>query len=162
MTSGNRKPATRRRIVAVLIVALSILAWGLPSAAQEIAGVVQSSQGSATVTRGGQATPADPGMKLQVGDVLATGSNGSLGVIFRDDSTLSLGPDSSLVVREFLFSPAEHRLGLVARLTKGTMAYLSGVLGKLAPEAVRFETPVATIGIRGTRFAVKAGEPSPR
>lgn len=162
MTSGNRKPASRRRIVAVLIVALSILAWGLPSSAQEIAGVVQSSQGSATVTRGGQETPADPGMKLQVGDVLATGSNGSLGVIFRDDSTLSLGPDSSLVVREFLFSPAEHRLGLVARLTKGTMAYLSGVLGKLAPEAVRFETPVATIGIRGTRFAVKAGEPSPR
>lgn len=162
MTSGNRKPASRRRIVAVLIVALSILAWGLPSSAQEIAGVVQSSQGSATVTRGGQETPADPGMKLQVGDVLTTGSNGSLGVIFRDDSTLSLGPDSSLVVREFLFSPAEHRLGLVARLTKGTMAYLSGVLGKLAPEAVRFETPVATIGIRGTRFAVKAGEPSPR
>lgn len=162
MTSGNRKPASRRRIVAVLIVALSILAWGLPSSAQEIAGVVQSSQGSATVTRGGQETPADPGMKLQVGDVLATGSNGSLGVIFRDDSTLSLGPDSSLVIREFLFSPAEHRLGLVARLTQGTMAYLSGVLGKLAPEAVRFETPVATIGIRGTRFAVKAGEPSPR
>lgn len=162
MTSGNRKPASRRRIVAVLIVALSILAWGLPSSAQEIAGVVQSSQGSATVTRGGQETPADPGMKLQVGDVLTTGSNGSLGVIFRDDSTLSLGPDSSLVIREFLFSPAEHRLGLVARLTQGTMAYLSGVLGKLAPEAVRFETPVATIGIRGTRFAVKAGEPSPR
>jgi len=78
------------------------------------------------------------------------------------DTAIALGPDSSLVIREFLFSPAEHRLGLVARLTQGTMAYLSGVLGKLAPEAVRFETPVATIGIRGTRFAVKAGEPSPR
>jgi len=162
MTSDTMKPVRRRRFVAALLMALTILAWSLPSAAQEIAGVVRSSQGSATVTRGGNETPAMPGVKLLVGDVLNTGVDGSLGVIFRDDSTLSLGPDSSLVVREFLFSPAERKLGLVARLMRGTMSYLSGVLGKLAPESVRFETPVATIGIRGTRFAVKAGEPSSR
>lgn len=160
MTSRHVDTAGTHRLIVALLIALSILAWGLPSAAQEIAGVVRSSQGSASVTRGETATPARPGMKLLVGDVLNTGGDGSMGVIFRDDSTLSLGPDSSLVLREFLFSPAERKLGLVARLTRGTMAYLSGVLGKLAPEAVRFETPVATIGIRGTRFAVKAGEPS--
>ncbi len=42
------------------------------------------------------------------------------------------------------------------------MAYISGLIGKLAPESARFETPVATIGIRGTRFAVKVGEPTPK
>jgi hypothetical protein len=42
------------------------------------------------------------------------------------------------------------------------MAYISGLIGKLAPESVRFETPVASIGIRGTCFAVKAGEPASR
>jgi len=48
----------------------------------------------------------------------------------------------------------------VARISRGTMAYLSGLIGKLAPEAARFETPSTTIGIRGTRFAVNVGEPS--
>jgi hypothetical protein len=52
-------------------------------------------------------------------------------------------------------------MSLIARLAKGTMAYMSGIIGKLAPESVRFETPVATIGIRGTCFVVNAGEPVP-
>ena len=41
------------------------------------------------------------------------------------------------------------------------MAYMSGIIGKLSPESVRFETPVASIGIRGTCFVVNAGEPVP-
>jgi hypothetical protein len=81
-----------------------------------------------------------------------------MGVILRDNSTLSLGPGSSLVIRDFLFSPAEGRFDLLVRVTRGTMAYLSGLIGKLAPESARFETPVASIGIRGTRFGVKVNE----
>jgi len=42
------------------------------------------------------------------------------------------------------------------------MAYLSGLIGKLAPDKARFESPTATIGIRGTRFAVRVGDPSSR
>jgi len=160
MTSRSRKSIVRCRIATAALAALVILAWSLPSAAAEIAGVVHSCQGAATVTRGETSLPVKPGTKLFVNDVLSTGPDGSVGVVFRDDSTLSLGPDSRLVLREFLFSPAEQKLGLTARLTQGTMAYLSGLLGKLAPERVRFETPVATIGIRGTRFAVRAGEPA--
>ena len=162
MASANRIIGHIPRVVAALFLALYVLAWVTPSAADDSAGVVSSSQGTATVTRGTATTPAARGVKLLVGDVLNTGSDGSLGVIFEDDSTLSLGPDSRIVIREFLFSPADHKLGLVARLTRGTMVYLSGILGKLAPESVHFETPVATIGIRGTRFAVRAGEASPR
>jgi hypothetical protein len=81
-----------------------------------------------------------------------------MGIILRDNSTLSIGPGSSLSVRNFLFSPAEGKLGLLVRLSRGTMAYLSGLIGKLAPESARFETPVASIGIRGTRFLVKLDE----
>ena len=98
------------------------------------------------------------GTKLMVGDTLATGPGGSLGAILRDNSTMSLGPASSLVIRKFLFSPADGKLGLLVRVTRGTMAYLSGLIARLAPESARFETPVATIGTRGTRFAVRLDE----
>lgn len=143
--------------VAILLAAVSIPTWGHADTDGTI-GVVRNSAGSATITRGGNVLPAAPGTRLHVGDTLGTGPDGSLGVILRDNSSLSLGPSSSLVLREFLFSPYERKFGLLVRLSKGTMAYLSGLIGKLAPEKARFETPTATIGIRGTHFAVKTEE----
>ena len=123
-------------------------------------GMVRTASGDATVTRGETSLPADPGLKIMVGDTLVTGRDGSIGVILRDDSSLSIGPGSRLVLRSFQFSPPEGKFDLVAQISRGTMAYLSGLIGKLAPEKVRIETPTATIGIRGTRFALKVGEPS--
>ncbi len=144
-----------------LVVAVIVVAWGAPAlahaAAPETIGVVRVSDGPAAVGREGQIFPAAVGTRLHVGDTLATGPGGSLGVILRDNSSLSLGPESSLVIRKFLFAPAEGKLGLLVRLSRGTLACLSGLIGKLAPESVRFETPSATIGIRGTRFALRAG-----
>lgn len=140
---------------AVILFASAALPPGLSASAQDTIGIVRSLEGQATVTRDGQVFPAAVGTKLQVDDTLMTGPDGSMGVILRDNSTLSIGPGSSLVVRTFLFSPAEGKLGLLVRLSRGTMAYLSGLIGKLAPGSALFETPVASIGIRGTRFAVK-------
>ena len=145
-------------IVAFLLSVLCLSAIADTADAGEPIGVVRTASGAAIVTRGERTLPAAPGLKLMAGDALATGRDGSLGVSLRDDSSLSIGPDSRLVLRSFLFSPSEGRFDLVARITRGTMAYLSGLIGKLAPEKARFETPTATIGIRGTRFAVKVGE----
>ncbi|MFA6147087.1 MAG: FecR domain-containing protein [bacterium] len=145
-------------IVAILLLMASMPTWGHADTDGTI-GVVRNSAGSASVLRGGNVLPATTGTRLHVGDTLGTGPDGSLGVILRDNSSISIGPSSSLVLREFLLSPSEGKFGLLVRLSKGTMAYLSGLIGKLAPEKARFETPTATIGIRGTHFAVKAGEP---
>jgi hypothetical protein len=147
---------------ALLLGALSLIPVTGTAVAGESIGVVRTASGDATVTRGETLLPADPGLKIMVGDTLVTGRDGSLGVILLDDSTLSIGPGSRLVLRSFQFSPSEGKFDLVARISRGTMAYLSGLIGRLAPETLRFETPTATIGIRGTRFAVKVGEPSPR
>jgi hypothetical protein len=149
-------------ITPLLLGAFCLFAIAGTAIAGETIGVVRNVSGDATVTRGEKSLPAAPGLKLQVGDTLVTGKDGALGVILRDDSSLSIGPESRLVLRSFLFSPSEGTFDLVARITQGTMAYLSGLIGKLAPEKARFETPTATIGIRGTRFAVQVGELSAR
>jgi hypothetical protein len=148
----------RTMLVAILLAALPAAAWSLPAAEDATIGVIRNSAGTASVLRGDQVIPASVGLKLHTGDTLSTGQDGSLGLILRDNSSLSIGPESTIVIQDFLFSPADGRLGLIARLARGTMAYFSGLIGKLAPETVRFETPVASIGIRGTCFAVKAGE----
>jgi hypothetical protein len=105
--------------------------------------------------------PPQIGDKILMGDSLKTGPEGSLGMIFKDDTLLSIGPQSEITISEFLFSPAEGKLSIVTRLLKGTAAYLTGIIAKLSPESVRFETPVANIGIRGTKFAVKIEDPNP-
>lgn len=148
--------------VALVLGALCFHAVAGSATAGETIGMVRTVSGDATVDRGGKSLPAAPGLRVMVGDTLVTGRNGTLGAILRDDSSLSIGPESRLVLRSFQFSPSDGKFDLVARISRGTMAYLSGLIGKLAPGKARFETPTATIGIRGTRFALKVGEVSSR
>ncbi len=118
-------------------------------------GSVNRLKGTASIIRQTRVIPAQIGEKIYMMDSLKTGRDGSMGVIFKDDTLLSIGPESEIIISEFLFSPAEGKLSIVTRLLKGTAIYLTGIIGKLSPESVRFETPVANIGIRGTKFAVK-------
>jgi hypothetical protein len=149
------------RVSAFLGLALSLLAASVWAADGETIGSIKNLRGQATVVRNQQSLPAQVGLKLIKSDILKTGSNSSIGVILRDDTLLSLGPNSEIALADFAFSPNEGRLSLVTRMTKGTAAYLTGQIGRLSPQSVRFETPVATIGIRGTMFAVKIEDDRP-
>jgi hypothetical protein len=121
-------------------------------------GAVKTVKGQASILRGQSVVPAVINEKVFQGDTLKTGTDGSLGMVFKDDTIISLGPNSELVVDVFLFAPAEGKLAIAIRMLRGTAAYLSGIIAKLSPQSARFETPVATIGIRGTRFLVKVAE----
>ena len=125
------------------------------SAMEQAAGVIKNISGKASIERNGNINPATAGMKIHTKDVLQTGPEGTMGVIFRDDTTLSLGPDTRIVIDEFLFSPATGKLAFVSKISKGTAAYLSGKINKLSPGATRVKTPLAILGIRGTRFLIE-------
>jgi hypothetical protein len=99
--------------------------------------------------------PAKVNEKLLVNDNLITGTNGSIGVILEDNSVLSLGPKSKVNLNKFSFNPAEEKLSFVAKIGKGTLVYLTGLMAKINRKAVRFETPTAVCGVRGTHFAIK-------
>jgi hypothetical protein len=146
-------------VIAGMVLLPSSLLIPLPAdAADETIGSLKKTSGQVFVVRDGQRMPAHPGFKLHSGDILETGLDGSLGVILRDNSLLSLGPSSHIAIEKFVFVPAEGTLGLTARILRGTMAYVSGLIGRLAPESATFVTPVATIGVRGTHFAVRVAE----
>ena len=139
----------------ILGIIISIF-WAAFASADEIhVGSLRTVKGAAVIVRNHQHLSAKIGEKIFRNDSLRTGQDGSLGLIFKDDTLLSLGPNSEIEIREFLFSPGEGKLSLVTRMLKGTAAYLSGIIAKLAPDAVRFETPVGNVGIRGTKFVVK-------
>ncbi len=117
--------------------------------------IVKKISGSATVVRQGQPIPATNGLEILENDTLRTGRNGSMGIVFNDDTFLSLGPGSILVIDEFVFDPKQGKFSIVIRMLKGTAAYLSGLISKLSPESAHLKTPRASIGIRGTKFLAK-------
>lgn len=143
-----------KKTVVVMVFALFIVNVMVVQAAEFI-GIVRSVTDDAYIFRGGEMLEAETNLKILNGDVIKTGSSGSLGLIFEDDTVVSMGPDSEFAVENFQFKPAEKKLSLVVRMFKGTFAFLSGQITKLAPEAVQLETPDATIGMRGTHVLVK-------
>lgn len=147
-----------RRAGFSLALAFAVAGIGPVAAQQPPAGQVKSLTGSATLTRAGQTEPVIPGQLVQAGDELATGENASLGIILRDDTSLSLGPKARLTLDRFVFDPAAEQLGLAAKLKRGTLAVVAGQIARLAPERTQFSTPSAVIGIRGTKFVVKVDD----
>ncbi len=138
--------------------ALSIGGMAFSADLSPIIGTLERVNGTATVIRQDQISPAKAGLGIQANDTLRTGPDGSIGVKFHDDTLLSLGPGSVLVIDEFVYSPRQGKLSLVFRMIKGTAVYLSGLIAKLAPDSVHFVTPSASVGVRGTKFAVKVDE----
>jgi hypothetical protein len=144
--------------VIVLSAALSLGSMSLCVAESECIGIVKSVTREAFFIRKGETIPAVVNMKILIKDVVRTGPDGAIGFILKDDTVISMGPGSEIVIDDFLFDPVDNKLSFIARMLQGTVSYFSGQIGKLSPESVRFETPAATIGMRGTHFLVKAGD----
>ena len=143
------------RIAVLIICALLASASIAPAQDDRLIGLVKTASGEAFILRDGRRMAAIPGAGLVLGDTLSTGATGALGVILRDDTVLSLGPSSETRIEQFAFEPAEQKLGMVLRVSRGLIAYLSGRISKLSPGSVRIETPVATLGIRGTHLVAR-------
>lgn len=134
---------------------LFLLGTSLAFAKTTHIGTVKTAKGSVIVIRDNDRQSVAIGFQIFQNDLIRTGSAGAAGVIFVDNTVLSLGPDTELVMDEYIFAPKKNKLSMVVRMIKGTASYLSGIIGKQSPESVKFKTPEATIGIRGTRFLVK-------
>ena len=126
-----------------------------PADASAPVAIVKKVSGSATVVRQGQNISVTNGLEIWENDTLRTDRNGSLGIVFNDDTFLSLGPGSVLIIDEFVFAPKQGKFSIVVRMLKGTAAYLSGLIAKLSPDSAHFKTPTASIGIRGTKFVAR-------
>lgn len=129
--------------------AAAALALGLaaPVAAQNI-GTVASSE---PTLRG---TPPDAGTRtLSLGtgvvqdETIASSASGRGQILFVDQTTLSLAPNTTIVLDQFVFNPdGSGQMGL--QMTEGALRFIGGTLSRGQEATVA--TPTATIGIRGS------------
>lgn len=145
-----------RHFVAVAVLALAVTGF---ARAQDV-GQIKVAKGTVHVERDGSRLPAAVGMPIRQSDTLITGADGSAGVTFSDNSLLSTGPNSILVVDQYKFDSTTHAGKFDASLKKGTLAVVSGKIVKQSPGAMRVRTPAAIMGVRGTEFMVQVDEPA--
>ncbi len=118
-------------------------------------GIVKTYEPSATVSREGKETELSQGAEIFEGDTIVTDANGAVGIMFTDGAVLTLGPSGSMTIDKFLFKPEEKDGALVSTIMKGTVAFFSGAINRIKPGAVKFKTPTATLGLRGTRVIIE-------
>lgn len=132
----------------------------LPSGAlAEGVGRIKAIAGEVSVERGGKLLPAVLGAPVYASDQIATGKDGSVGLLFDDDSRLSLGPNSRISLDKFEFDFATHEGGFDVSMKKGTLSVISGKLVEKSPGSLKVRTPAAILAVRGTEFSVLVEDP---
>ncbi|NOT84162.1 MAG: hypothetical protein HOP02_05115 [Methylococcaceae bacterium] len=138
-----------------------LLLWLLTlSSAQgeEVLGYIKTTTPNAFLVIDSKTRPADVGSPVYAGNVIKTDATGSLGLTLKDNTVLSFGPDTEFEITGYFYEPGDDKLKLDMKLLKGTLHYISGVIAKLKPDAVKLNTPAGIIGVRGTHFVVKVEE----
>lgn len=146
------------------IAGLLFLVGGVPMAGPARAadvGQIKVAKGTVNIQRDGSVVAAAVGMGIRPSDVVVTGTDGSVGIVFADASLLSAGPGSVLAIERFVFDSTTHEGAFETRLQKGTLAAVSGKIAKRAPDAMKIRTPSTVLAVRGTELAVQVGESAP-
>jgi hypothetical protein len=133
-----------------LLIALGIFSSAI---ANEVA-LVKNLKGTAHILRDGKEVAAQVGTKLYEKDTVITNAESNLGLIFKDNTRISVGPKSEFSIEEYMFVPSEKKEAFVTNLSKGSIECISGLISKINPDAFKIKAKSASMGIRGTHFIV--------
>jgi hypothetical protein len=121
-------------------------------------GKVKTLSGDVVIERHGSAVFAELGKPVYQSDIIFT-RTGTVGVLFEDDTRISLGPNSSVSLESFSFDKQTHDGEFDVTIKRGTLSVISGKLTAKRPGALKVKTPKAILAVRGTEFSVKVDEP---
>ena len=122
-------------------------------AAAVVVGHVTKLTGSATAIRNGVSIILNQGDNIDKGDVLQSGADSTLGVTFIDGTVFGLSSNARMVVNEMVYDPNGSNNSSLLSLVAGTISFVAGETAKHGD--MKVDTPVATMGIRGTAVLVE-------
>ena len=112
--------------------------------------------GTVTVIRNGAMISLKVGDPICAGDTIQTGANSSVTFLLADNTQWMLAPNTTASASVFVFDPKKPAAGSsTLNLLSGAFRYISGLIEKNNPKGANIETPVGSIGIRGTEFIGK-------
>jgi hypothetical protein len=139
----------------IFVTALAIVSslFNVQVAEADAAGTILLASGEVAITdANGKQTPARVGMIVESGQSLVT-QNGRAQVQFTDGGFISLQPSTEFKISNYHHAGAENQTdSAVFDLVKGGLRAITGVIGKANRQAYQLNTPMASIGIRGTEY----------
>ena len=143
-----------KQTIVVILSCAALLGFAGLGFANE-SGIVKTVRGQVLIERGSSKLEAKVGDPVQERDRLVVQSNGSVGISMSDETLLGMGPNSTMVIDRYSYDPVTREGKVETSILKGTLRYVTGLIGKANPQAIKVMTDNATIGIRGTEFIVE-------
>ena len=136
---------------AILFVpASAVLLFAPDGARADSIGDVVSVVPQANYQRGGAVQELSINDLLEQNDRVITTGDGSAYIHFIDDTVLTVGANSEVVLDKFVFDGDKAKTAVI-QITRGTLRFVTGTSDH---SAYQIKTPVATIGVRGTTIDV--------
>lgn len=143
----------RFHIIPLLATVLGLL--GSANAFSQEAGKLVLAVGSVEVERQGQRMPLKRGDAVQAGDLIVVGERSNAQVRFSDASLIALRAGSQFRIEAYRYAEGRNDARMEVTLVKGGLRAVTGLIGRQQPDAFSTRTPTATVGIRGTHFALR-------
>jgi hypothetical protein len=161
------------RLIQFAVFAFSALAPAAAFAQSEAAATVSFLSGNASAGTAGAVRALAKGETVYAGDTVSTGSNSYASLHFTDQGSVVLRPNSQFTVEQYHYAGGSSAPGVAAssppgaappaaagtvpessflRLVKGSFRAVSGLIGRISYDRYRVDTPVMTMGIRGTDY----------
>lgn len=132
--------------VAALVMAAG-LAFAGPAAAREAGVAAAVNADSKTLPPQQDERTLIVGHNLVFDEKITTGEVGQAQLLMLDQSAVTVGRNSTLVIDKFVYDPEKKTGEMALSLSRGLMRFVGGRLSKNGSATIR--TPVATMGIRG-------------
>lgn len=138
----------------IVMVAAVVFAASQAQAQSAKAGVAAAVRGK--VERVALSTGAPVGVEVSsgdpilLGDRISTGPSAGLQIILMDETVFTIGPDSAMVIDEFVYDLKTKDGKVAARVVAGAFRFVSGRVARNNPSDMTVKLPAGVIGIRGT------------
>ena len=122
-------------------------------------GTITNLEGSVKVEKpNGDIIELSEGDTVDSNDTIITDENSGTTIEFVDKSTLVVTESGKITLDEMVYDPSTQEGNFAIDLVSGIFVYVSGDIAKFDPNSMILNTPVGTIGIRGTQLGVKIFE----
>ncbi|MEX0627034.1 MAG: FecR domain-containing protein, partial [Cucumibacter sp.] len=132
-----------------VVCALAVAGSPLPAEAAQLAGIAVEVDPNAVAALDNVPRGLEDGSDLFMGEQVVTTASGQVQIIFNDNTKMVVGPNSSLLIEEYLLRNDQTLSRFTINALGGTYRFITGDSDHNVYE---IKTPTGTIGVRGTAF----------
>ena len=138
--------------ISIIITAFVMMPIKSVVAAEVVAGILAASSGTVERKHSDNSLfdVLNIGDKIYLNDTIQTGDDGRIQILLMDETTFSIGANSSIMIDDFIYDPSTQGGAMDVNITSGVFRFISGRIAKTSPENMRVQAGNAVISIRGT------------